>query len=489
MVADTIDGQPVVVFAGPGEDGFAMAAYVPSAGDVALTFAREHGTFVDRQTGSRWTIEGRAVEGTLIGTVLEPVPWYYVRWHAWFYSHRDTRLFLSGREPVPFEEIAGPLGPFAELLAALAGAGHEIRVAEPLVSQRRPREALASLRVHVDGDRLNLHAFGSEGAARDLHAFDASWSGYPLRARTHEGRTRRIGTVVIESDPPERYADPANVVPLPDAMIRWSKVLTAPALDALSESTVRSDAEGESPPGFVDVVRAIRLSGFEVIDVGFLPPSQLRVGAVNGIGAHDRRRTVPPVPVRFGRPGRCVRCAGAARVREWTLRAAVDAGDDVPVPAGRGRVCGRPLDPVVGAVGRRTVAQGSGRGDPRALRARGAAVGAHETLRQRRRSNDREGGGVAMRSEIEKEIRTFIVEEVLDENEEVDLPEDIPLLSGLLDSFGLMSLIGFLEDRYKVIIRNDQVVKNNFESVSALAAFLEAKIDEGAPDRAAAQGS
>jgi acyl carrier protein len=51
-----------------------------------------------------------------------------------------------------------------------------------------------------------------------------------------------------------------------------------------------------------------------------------------------------------------------------------------------------------------------------------------------------------------------------------------------------MSLIGFLEDRYKVIIRNDQVVKNNFESVSALAAFLETKIAEGAPDRAAAQG-
>ena len=98
-----------------------------------------------------------------------------------------------------------------------------------------------------------------------------------------------------------------------------------------------------------------------------------------------------------------------------------------------------------------------------------------------------------MQLEIEKEIRTFIVEEVLDESEEVELPEDIPLLSGLLDSFGLMSLIGFLEDRYKVIIRNDQVVKNNFESVSALAAFLEAKLhEEGAEAkdaRAAAQGA
>ncbi len=98
-----------------------------------------------------------------------------------------------------------------------------------------------------------------------------------------------------------------------------------------------------------------------------------------------------------------------------------------------------------------------------------------------------------MRSEIEKEIKKFIVEEVLEDTEETDLPEDIPLLSGLLDSFGLMSLIGFLEDRYKLIIRNDQVVKGNFESVSALAEFIEVKLQEqtadGADRRAAAQGA
>jgi acyl carrier protein len=96
-----------------------------------------------------------------------------------------------------------------------------------------------------------------------------------------------------------------------------------------------------------------------------------------------------------------------------------------------------------------------------------------------------------MRSEIEKEIKKFIVEEVLEDTEGTDLPEDIPLLSGLLDSFGLMSLIGFLEDRYKLIIRNDQVVKGNFESVSALAEFIEVKLQEQTEegDRAAAQGA
>jgi acyl carrier protein len=83
-----------------------------------------------------------------------------------------------------------------------------------------------------------------------------------------------------------------------------------------------------------------------------------------------------------------------------------------------------------------------------------------------------------MREEIEREIRAFILEEVLEEQEESDLPEDIPLLSGLLDSFGLMSLISFLEDRYRLTIRNEQVVKKNFESVRALAGFVEEKLNE-----------
>lgn len=80
-----------------------------------------------------------------------------------------------------------------------------------------------------------------------------------------------------------------------------------------------------------------------------------------------------------------------------------------------------------------------------------------------------------MRQEIEKEIRRFILEEVLEESEGADLPEDMPLLSGMLDSFGLMSLISFLEDRYDLIIKNDQVVKKNFETISALAAFVETR--------------
>jgi acyl carrier protein len=75
--------------------------------------------------------------------------------------------------------------------------------------------------------------------------------------------------------------------------------------------------------------------------------------------------------------------------------------------------------------------------------------------------------------EIEQEITRFIVEEVLDED--TGLRSDQPLLTGLLDSFGLMSLLSFIEETYDVTIPNNEVVTENFRTVEVLAAFVESK--------------
>lgn len=83
-----------------------------------------------------------------------------------------------------------------------------------------------------------------------------------------------------------------------------------------------------------------------------------------------------------------------------------------------------------------------------------------------------------MSDEIERDIRSFILEEVLDDGDETELPQDVRLLSGVLDSFGLMSLLSFLEERYDLIIHNDQVVAKNFETIGALAAFVESRLQE-----------
>lgn len=81
-----------------------------------------------------------------------------------------------------------------------------------------------------------------------------------------------------------------------------------------------------------------------------------------------------------------------------------------------------------------------------------------------------------MRQEIAADIRSFIVAEVLEDVDDSELPPDVPLLSGVLDSFGLMSLLSYLEDRYDLAITNDQVVAKNFESIATLASFVEAQL-------------
>jgi acyl carrier protein len=81
-------------------------------------------------------------------------------------------------------------------------------------------------------------------------------------------------------------------------------------------------------------------------------------------------------------------------------------------------------------------------------------------------------------TDVAEEIRTFIEEEVLEGDAE--LTQDQPLLTGLLDSFGLMALLGFIEERYEMPISNDLVVSENFGSVEAVARFINGKLAERA---------
>ena len=69
----------IVVFSGPRIDGFTMAAFRPRVGHRHLRFERADRAFRDVETGSHWTIEGRAFEGSLAGAQLEPIRSFCVR--------------------------------------------------------------------------------------------------------------------------------------------------------------------------------------------------------------------------------------------------------------------------------------------------------------------------------------------------------------------------------------------------------------------------
>ena len=83
-----------------------------------------------------------------------------------------------------------------------------------------------------------------------------------------------------------------------------------------------------------------------------------------------------------------------------------------------------------------------------------------------------------MTPDIERDLTDFLTTEVLEDVTE--LAPDQPLLTGLLDSFGLLALLNHIEERYGVAIPHDEVVTDNFRSVSALAELISSKRSEAA---------
>ncbi|HYT30908.1 MAG TPA: acyl carrier protein [Actinomycetota bacterium] len=77
--------------------------------------------------------------------------------------------------------------------------------------------------------------------------------------------------------------------------------------------------------------------------------------------------------------------------------------------------------------------------------------------------------------EFDQEIMRFVLTEVL-EDEHAEFPSGMTLIGGLLDSFALMQLLAFLEERYAISISNNEVVKRNFRSVPAVAEFVRTKL-------------
>jgi hypothetical protein len=95
-----VDGQPIALFwYGPTQTGVAFKAVVDGQ---SLTFYADEisprtAPFKDRETGSRWTLAGRAVDGPLRGKELAWQPSIVCRWYAWSHEYPDTAIHQSGQ--------------------------------------------------------------------------------------------------------------------------------------------------------------------------------------------------------------------------------------------------------------------------------------------------------------------------------------------------------------------------------------------------------
>jgi acyl carrier protein len=76
-------------------------------------------------------------------------------------------------------------------------------------------------------------------------------------------------------------------------------------------------------------------------------------------------------------------------------------------------------------------------------------------------------------------IRNFINEEIMFENDTTILGNDTPLLSGIMDSLGLLQLVSFLEEEFGVEIEANEITAEHFGTVANIVVLLQAKVRTG----------
>ena len=81
-----------------------------------------------------------------------------------------------------------------------------------------------------------------------------------------------------------------------------------------------------------------------------------------------------------------------------------------------------------------------------------------------------------MSDAVQKKIRDFIVENFLFGDDSQPLPGDLSLMENdLVDSTGILELVGFLEEGFGLKVADADIVPANLDSIDRIAAFIERK--------------
>jgi acyl carrier protein len=74
-------------------------------------------------------------------------------------------------------------------------------------------------------------------------------------------------------------------------------------------------------------------------------------------------------------------------------------------------------------------------------------------------------------NDIRQDIRTFLEQDLSRDLAGVDDTASL-LQAGVLDSLGVMQLVAFLQDRFGIVVSDDDLVPENLESVGAIVGFV-----------------
>jgi acyl carrier protein len=78
-------------------------------------------------------------------------------------------------------------------------------------------------------------------------------------------------------------------------------------------------------------------------------------------------------------------------------------------------------------------------------------------------------------TEIEQEIRSYLTEEFLFGRSE-NLNDDTPLLGNVIDSQGVIELVSFVQQRFKIEVDDAEVTTENMATLKSLVALVENKL-------------
>jgi acyl carrier protein len=83
---------------------------------------------------------------------------------------------------------------------------------------------------------------------------------------------------------------------------------------------------------------------------------------------------------------------------------------------------------------------------------------------------------VATDQEIIRSLTDFIVNEVAPTRpDKAPSPDDPIVESGLVDSLGLFKVIGFIEDKFGVVVAPEEILLENFATVNAITRLVQGK--------------
>lgn len=74
---------------------------------------------------------------------------------------------------------------------------------------------------------------------------------------------------------------------------------------------------------------------------------------------------------------------------------------------------------------------------------------------------------------IKKQLRQYIADNLLFSDNGLALADEESFLdSGIVDSLGVLELATFVEDSFDIEVPDDEVIPDNFDSISKLTAYI-----------------